>query len=1509
MKKRMLSILLAAAMVLTVLPTFTLSVAAEEERYLDYVDGAFTAKPLPSPLNTIDENTDEFVAGWNIVRGDVVFNNRIGLPGDANLILADGATLTAKQGIMVASDGDFAVYAQSTDEATMGKLVVPEADNYNTGIGSNIRGSCGNITIYGGILTVHGGYASAGIGSSASKSSCGDITIYGGVINTQGGDDAAGIGNGFNESVCGDITIYGGVVNAQGGMCAAGIGSGYAKSVCGNIAIYGGVVTAQGGEDAAGIGSGFFAKCGAIDVFGGVVDAQGVGYGAGIGSGASSENDVLTITGGYVCAKGGENAQDIGKGANTSSPTVSIETSCTQLTKNGATYINYEPFETTEPGCVTNGTKAYYKDYVSGNYYTAFPFTADSLIGDDAALAAWKTSGGGYVPPLGHIYEYLGFFEHVCARCGDVSGHAYHNNACGDCGITTSVKYYDYNAVSKQFFQVTIDPYMDELQGVCSSDTDVEIDGGYYIVFGNVTVNGTLTVSDDTDLILGNGAILTVTNGIVLDGGDLSVYTQTLDTAQMGVLAVTATSANQAAIAGDGDLVVNGGNVTAAGGSDAAGIGSYNGGSFGNITLNGGVIIADGGSGAAGIGCGPNGTCGTITVSETLSQFAGNSFFGLAYRASYSDNSYVLFCKGTATAAVSPTCFGAGCRAYIQNTVDARYYEISDSGAKIGDAAALAAWKAEGGAGYIAIVDHDWVAVDADGHKCTYCEDVRPHTYVNAPYICDACGYEDLKAARADAKTAFDEAAGENPTDAMNTVLNNAKAAVDAAETVADIATAKETWLPAVELRFVKDSALAAVHAVAGETPSAAVEASVNAAAELINAAETEAKVEAIKTAVLPVITAQVAAEAEAAAQTLADAKTAAKAALQAAAGEHPSAALATILSDALNDVDEAATVAAVQTAEEAGFAAILSQLADEAALEQAAAIALAEAKTAAKDALDAAAAPIGSEAQEQVLFDAKAAVDAATTPDGVAAAKASGLSAIAAQKAAELTAKIDELKANITDNLFPSAKCDEAKDLLYMARIDLDTAASIDEASRIYNTAKEKASAKDTAFVGKLDNYKSTFALAITDVVSEETEQFVEAVRTALDNAPSIAVLDGIYEENEPLIHFHATKDLMLVQCNEALETVDMSDAMKALYEMTAEKLSATANMEELEEAYTYCAEQIELQRERESYLPECETILASDEYSDEVKSLVREFMDALNAAESLDEIEYAWREYMPMINLQATRDHWMEELADLLPEEPSDAVTRIIEDAGELISFGADSSVFSNVFDVARRALERQLTAEANQKAMEDVLKQAREDIAAANATIDELRDTVKSNEATLAEKQAALDTATEQLNAAKADLETAKAALEKATEELKELQESLEVAQMALDAAQTGINKLKSTVAEQELQISQDQQEIQALQAEIDRLKALLDDDPTTPTDPTDPTDPQPEKLLGDANADGAVNMKDVLLMRKYLADNADAMNMENADCNADGEVNMKDVLMLRKYLANIIDTLGA
>lgn len=84
-----------------------------------------------------------------------------------------------------------------------------------------------------------------------------------------------------------------------------------------------------------------------------------------------------------------------------------------------------------------------------------------------------------------------------------------------------------------------------------------------------------------------------------------------------------------------------------------------------------------------------------------------------------------------------------------------------------------------------------------------------------------------------------------------------------------------------------------------------------------------------------------------------------------------------------------------------------------------------------------------------------------------------------------------------------------------------------------------------------------------------------------------------------------------------------------------------------------------------------------------------------------------------------------------------------------------------------------------------------------------------------------------------------------------------------------------------------------------------------DPNTRTTPTsapkttikEPTISTKKPVLaGDANSDAAVNMKDVLTIRKHLAGMTVVIDMDAADANQDGAVNMKDVLTLRKNLAS-------
>ena len=63
-----------------------------------------------------------------------------------------------------------------------------------------------------------------------------------------------------------------------------------------------------------------------------------------------------------------------------------------------------------------------------------------------------------------------------------------------------------------------------------------------------------------------------------------------------------------------------------------------------------------------------------------------------------------------------------------------------------------------------------------------------------------------------------------------------------------------------------------------------------------------------------------------------------------------------------------------------------------------------------------------------------------------------------------------------------------------------------------------------------------------------------------------------------------------------------------------------------------------------------------------------------------------------------------------------------------------------------------------------------------------------------------------------------------------------------------------------------------------------------------------------LYGDVYHDGAVNKKDSLALRKYLADNKYDIDKEAADVYYDGTVNKKDSLRLKQYLAGWKVTLG-
>lgn len=276
-------------------------VLAETTPNVIYLDE--TGKQRICPTATVVADSDTVWTGieapaWYVVTGPVEIPRRVTVTGDVHLILGDKASLTVSGGIGVAEGNALTIYAQSTDESTMGSLTAT-ATGYHAGIGGGSRGtiggSGGNVTITGGIVNATGGDGAGigGGGGSSTGGSGGTVTISGGTVTATGGS-GAGIGGGSSNSTGGSggtVTINGGTVNARS-TDGAGIGGGYGAGggSGGNVTISGGNVKASSGS-----GAGIGGRGGTVTINGGSVTATGGDNGAGIGGGFYGSGGTLTI--------------------------------------------------------------------------------------------------------------------------------------------------------------------------------------------------------------------------------------------------------------------------------------------------------------------------------------------------------------------------------------------------------------------------------------------------------------------------------------------------------------------------------------------------------------------------------------------------------------------------------------------------------------------------------------------------------------------------------------------------------------------------------------------------------------------------------------------------------------------------------------------------------------------------------------------------------------------------------------------------------------------------------------------------------------------------------------------------------------------------------------------------------------------------------------------------------------------------------------------------------------
>ena len=332
-----------------------------------------TSETKESILNYADKWYD-LPAGWYVVEGNVTITPRLDTHGAVNLILTNGSHLTAEWGIDVKVGDTFTVYAQSTDEGTMGRLTACLPADFNldrmvhysvwpdsgmAGIGSSarwregndgIRESEGTIVINGGNIRARGQDKASAIGGTCAEEiefrstdrgevynrrQGGSITINGGVVRTEPfalleGNPLAVISVGIGTchyGYGGSVTINGGTVIAEAANDAITTGDG------GTITINGGDVTARGGVNnfgenshrvLSGNGIGPLIN-GSITINSGTVKATAKGNGFGIG-GSRFEiigTATVTINGGTIEATANHNNAAIGdKGIGKSGVTI-----------------------------------------------------------------------------------------------------------------------------------------------------------------------------------------------------------------------------------------------------------------------------------------------------------------------------------------------------------------------------------------------------------------------------------------------------------------------------------------------------------------------------------------------------------------------------------------------------------------------------------------------------------------------------------------------------------------------------------------------------------------------------------------------------------------------------------------------------------------------------------------------------------------------------------------------------------------------------------------------------------------------------------------------------------------------------------------------------------------------------------------------------------------------------------------------------------------------------------
>lgn len=214
-------------------------------------------------------------------------------------------------------------------------------------------------------------------------------------------------------------------------------------------------------------------------------------------------------------------------------------------------------------------------------------------------------------------------------------------------------------------------------EGSTSDYTEVTSGGGtdtwetgWYVVRGEVTYTGSLTVSGEVNLILADGCKLTAAGVYVSAGNTLNIYAQSEGEAMGSLESKTSIMSVDSGIGGSsgvdngsfGAINIHGGRITASGRGAGIGGGGGNKANSGSIAIYGGNINATGTGAGIGGGTDDSGTGsgqerltiaihgGTISATGGASNFNSSAGIGSGYAKSYRPVVTITITGGSITA-------------------------------------------------------------------------------------------------------------------------------------------------------------------------------------------------------------------------------------------------------------------------------------------------------------------------------------------------------------------------------------------------------------------------------------------------------------------------------------------------------------------------------------------------------------------------------------------------------------------------------------------------------------------------------------------------------------------------------------------------------------------------------------------------------------------------------------------------------------------------------------------